>query len=718
MAWNNLPRFDPSRLILVALIAAEVAIFSAIGTNFATVGNGLEILRLSVEIGLLAVALTPVIVGGGIDLSVGSLMGLSAVLFGTFWRDLGLPVAVAAPLTLLVGAVAGGLNGFLITRMRIPALIVTLGSFSLFRGLAEGWTGGVDNFTNFPSAFLFLGQGYLFGAIPAQLPVFAAVAAGFWVLLHRTTIGRALYAIGFSPEGARYAGLPVGRRLALVYVLSGVVASLAAILYVSHLGQAKADAGTGYELLAITAVVLGGTSIFGGRGGVGGTLLGLLAIAILQNGLRLADLPGELAGVLTGTLLLLAIGLDRPGHRPHHRAPIEPLLTTDEGGFTMKNAQVAVICASILAAGLLVAGTNLYLVGSIRRADDQAAWTVGEPSVVKVDPAIGKPPADRPITREFFSKDADRLTVPGGRKPGPVTIAMMPKSKGNAYFIACKAGADRAAKELGVKLIWDGPTDPDPAKQNDIVDTWITRGVDAIAVAVENREGISSVLRKARAKGIRVVTWDADADPEARDLFVNQATPRGIGEALMDNAARILGGKGEFAIITASLTAANMIAWQEEIEIRRAAKYPEIKLAALRPCDDLQKKAFDEANTLLSSNPNIKLIMAICTPAVPGAAEAVKQAGRKDVKVLGLGLPNDNKVYIHEGITDSLILWNTADLGYLAVLTADAVVKGTLKAGDPSFRAGHLGEVKLEGDNVLLGKPFSFTKENVDQFDF
>ena len=115
------------------------------------------------------------------------------------------------------------------------------------------------------------------------------------------------YAIGFSPEGARHAGLPVERRLALVYVLSGLVASLAAVIYVAHLGQAKADAGTGYELLAITAVVLGGTSIFGGRGTIHGTLLGLFAIAVLQNGLRLADLPAELAGILTGVLLLVTI---------------------------------------------------------------------------------------------------------------------------------------------------------------------------------------------------------------------------------------------------------------------------------------------------------------------------------------------------------------------------------------------------------------------------
>jgi rhamnose transport system permease protein len=715
MKTNRQDGIDPSQRILLLVIALEIAIFGQIGKNFFTLANGLEVLRLSVEIGLLALALTPVIVGGGIDLSVGSLMGLSAVLLGKLWRDAGLPLSVAIPLTLLVGVIAGSLNGFLITRLRLPALIVTLGSFSLFRGLAEGWTGGVDNFTNFPSAFQFLGQGYLPGEIPAQLPIFLVVAAGFWVLLHRSTIGRSLFAIGFSPEGARYAGLSVGRLVGLTYVLSGMVASLAAIIYVAHLGQAKADAGTGYELLAITAVVLGGTSIFGGRGSIVGTLLGLLAIAILQNGLRLADLPGELAGVLTGVLLLVAIGFDR---RNGHTSSTKSVSTssTDEG-MTLKNSQVAMICGSILAAGLIVAGTNFFLIDSLRRGATVAGSNRARSSVV-AESARSAVDKDDPRLHEFLAHQTDLVSAPNVLRPNPITLAMMPKSKGNAYFIACKKGAEKAAEEQGVKLIWDGPTDPDPAKQNEIVDTWITRGVDVIAVAVENREGISSVLRKARSKGIKVVTWDADADSDARDFFVNQATPKGIGEALMDNAARILGGDGEFAIITASLTAANMIAWQKEIEIRRSEKYPNIKMAALRPCDDLQKKAFDETNTLLASNPKIKLIMAICTPAVPGAAEAIKQSGRKDVKVLGLGLPNDNKLYVHEGITDSLILWNTADLGYLAVLTAQAVVEGKLKSGDKTFDAGRLGIVTIEGDNVLLGKPFSFTKGNIDQFDF
>jgi rhamnose transport system substrate-binding protein len=304
----------------------------------------------------------------------------------------------------------------------------------------------------------------------------------------------------------------------------------------------------------------------------------------------------------------------------------------------------------------------------------------------------------------------------GGGKQ--ITVAMMPKSKGNAYFMACKKGADEAAKELNVKLLWDGPTDPDPAKQNELVDQWIIRGVDVIAVACENRDGIASVLKKARQKGIKVVTYDADSTPDARDFFVNQATPEGIADVLMEKASEVLGGKGEFAIITASLTAGNMIEWQKAIEARRAAKYPDIKMAVLRPCDDLQQKAFDEAKTILNAYPNVKLIMAICSPAVPGAAEAVKQSGRKDVKVIGLGLPSQNKSYVHEGITQDVILWNTMDLGYLTVQAAVQVKEGKLKAGDKQMNGGRIGKVEIEGDNILLGKPFVFDKSNIDKFDF
>ena len=174
----------------------------------------------------------------------------------------------------------------------------------------------MDTFTDFPASFLFLGQGFLFvgqerwrwwQGIPAQAPIFAVVTVAIWLLVHRTTFGRSFRAIGFSTEGSRYAGIPVERRILLVYVLAGFVSALAAIIYTARLGQAKADAGTGYELFAITAVVLGGTSIFGGVGSIHGTLLGVAAIAVLNSGLVHARQPREVAGMLTGALLLFAL---------------------------------------------------------------------------------------------------------------------------------------------------------------------------------------------------------------------------------------------------------------------------------------------------------------------------------------------------------------------------------------------------------------------------
>jgi ABC-type sugar transport system substrate-binding protein len=298
-------------------------------------------------------------------------------------------------------------------------------------------------------------------------------------------------------------------------------------------------------------------------------------------------------------------------------------------------------------------------------------------------------------------------------------IALMPKAKGNAYFLSCKAGADRAAKELGVDLLFDGPVSTDSTKQNEIVENWITLGVDAIAVAAENKDGISTALRKAQKQGIKVITYDADAQSDARSFFVNQATPQGIGYALMDEAARLCGGAGDFAIITATLTATNQREWQRNIEARLADKYPGMKLVAVRPCDDLKDRAQAEATALMSANPQLKLIMAICSPAVPGAAEAVKQAGKAGkVHVMGLGLPSENRRYVMEGVTDSVILWKTEDLGYLTVEAAAALVRGTLKPGDTHFVAGSLGDFKIEGDNILLGTPFVFNKSNIEQFDF
>lgn len=296
--------------VLLLLLIVEIAYFSTVGIRFGTADNVANIVRHSVEIGLLALVMTPIILTGGIDLSVGSQLGLCAVVFGKLWRDAGLPPWLAGIYTIVIGALCGSCNALLITRLRLPALIVTLGTFSLFRGLAEALTQGVDAFTSFPQSFLFLGTGQVAG-MPTQAWLLIAVALLVWLLVHRTTFGRSIRAIGFAPEGARYAGLPVERQIASAYILAGAIAGLAALTYTSRLGTAKADAGLGYELFAITAVVLGGTSIFGGTGSVPGTLLGVAAVAVLSNGLARVpatmNMASELAGVMTGALLIVAL---------------------------------------------------------------------------------------------------------------------------------------------------------------------------------------------------------------------------------------------------------------------------------------------------------------------------------------------------------------------------------------------------------------------------
>jgi rhamnose transport system substrate-binding protein len=661
--------------VLLAALLAEVTIFSAIAENFFTASNFFEVLRFSVELGLLAIALTPVIITGGIDLSVGSMMGLAAVAFGALWQDWNLPLPAAACVALLLGCAGGALNAFLISRLQLPPLIVTLGSFWMFRGIAEGMSHAAVNYTDFPKSFLFLGQGYLWGGIPAQLPVFFLIFAVYAVLLYRSTIGRGWYAIGFNPAGARYAGIPVAKRVGLVYILSGLISSVAAVIYVAHLGQARSDAGTGYELDAITAVVLGGTSIFGGRGSLWGTLVGLFVLSVLQNGLHLAALPSELTGILTGTLLVLVISLEIGISRRRE----SPALQLAEEA-PVKNSQVVILCAAILMGAVIVAGTNVWLVHSLGRTAD----------------------ANNPAATS------------AGHRP---VIAVMPKAKGDPYFVSARAGAEDAGRELGVDLIWDGPTGLDAAKQNELIENWITRHVDAIAVAVENKAGISTVLRKARERGIHVLTWDADAEPDAREFFANQATSEAIANTLTDEAARLLGGKGDFAIITGALTAANQNEWIAFVK-KRLEKYPDLKLATIRPSDDDRDKAFAETQTILKAYPTVKLVMAISAPAVPGSGEAVRQAGRKDVNVIGLSLPSICKPYVHDGTVQTVVLWSTHDLGYLTVYASSLLVQDKIRPGVNSIQAGRLGKLEVRGSEIVLGPPLIINKTNIDQFDF
>jgi rhamnose transport system permease protein len=291
--------------ILAVLLALALAVLAMQSDRFFTVDNLLNQGRLMAEVGLVALAMTFVIVTAGIDLSVGSILGLVAILLGVFWQKLGLPLPVAMGLGVVVGGIAGLVNGVIITRFRVPPLIATLATLALYRGLAEGIS-QARSVRGYPEWFFVLGQGEVLG-VPTQLWIFLACAVVAAIVLGMSTFGRATYATGANMVAARFSGIPVDRTILLIYTLSGLISGLAAIIFVSRVSTTRSDMGTGLELDVITAVVLGGTSIFGGRGTIIGTLLGLILMQALKNGLALAGVKGDGTIVVIGLILIATI---------------------------------------------------------------------------------------------------------------------------------------------------------------------------------------------------------------------------------------------------------------------------------------------------------------------------------------------------------------------------------------------------------------------------
>jgi rhamnose transport system permease protein len=291
--------------ILAVLTVIALAVLASMSDKFFTTENLLNQGRLMAEVGLVALAMTFVIVTGGIDLSVGSILGLTAILLGVFWKNLGLPLPAAILLALACGTFAGWLNGFIITRFGVPPLIATLATLALYRGLAEGIS-EARSVRGYPEWFFFFGQGEVLG-VPFQLWILGIATVIAAVILGLTPFGRATYAIGANETAARFSGIRVNSTKLWIYTAAGFCSALAAVIFVSRVTTTRSDMGTGLELDVITGVVLGGTSIFGGRGTIVGTVLGLILIQALKNGLALSGVKGDGTIVVIGLVLIGAI---------------------------------------------------------------------------------------------------------------------------------------------------------------------------------------------------------------------------------------------------------------------------------------------------------------------------------------------------------------------------------------------------------------------------
>lgn len=294
-------------VVLLGVLIILMIVMSLLSPLFFTVGNLLNTSRFFVEVGLMALGMTLIIISGGIDLSVGSNLGLSSVAVG-FSYAAGLPLPLAILFGLVVGTSAGLFNGLFITLLDLHPLVVTLGTFALFQGLAYGLT-GAEAVSDFPGWFAYFGQAY-FGPVPLQLLIFILAVAVVWLILSRTSFGRYVYAIGNNEEAARFSGVPVRKVKLALYTGIGLLVAMASVIYTSRVYTARGDSGLGLELDVISAVVLGGASIYGGSGTIGGTVLGVLIIATLRNGLTLAGVPTTWIVFVLGVLLLVAVFLN------------------------------------------------------------------------------------------------------------------------------------------------------------------------------------------------------------------------------------------------------------------------------------------------------------------------------------------------------------------------------------------------------------------------
>jgi ABC-type sugar transport system substrate-binding protein len=302
-----------------------------------------------------------------------------------------------------------------------------------------------------------------------------------------------------------------------------------------------------------------------------------------------------------------------------------------------------------------------------------------------------------------------------------LTVGVMPKLKGIDFFNAAQRGAEEAGKELGVTVVFDGPEKADVTQQAQMLETWIAKKFDVIAIAPNDPDAIAPSLAKARKRGIKVITWDADARKESRDYFVSQCTAASVAKALMDVMAKGAGPDAKYVIITSSLTAANQNIWMKEMETYRQSAYA--KMTNLSPTPKASEEdpalATQVAGDSLKAYPTMQGMFGISSTALPGAAEAIRRAGAADkVFLTGLATPKAMKEYVKDGTVKRFVLWSPVDLGYLAVQAGVASAKGTLKPGQATLKAGRVGEVKLDGDMVILGDPLIFDKDNVDKYDF
>jgi ribose/xylose/arabinose/galactoside ABC-type transport system permease subunit/ABC-type sugar transport system substrate-binding protein len=597
------------------VLSAVVALLGIASPHFLSTDNLLNVAQQSAINGILGIGLTFVIISGGIDLSVGSVLALC----GLITADLlvrGAPAPVATLAGILAGVALGAVNGLTTTLGKIPPFIATLGMMLVARSAGTVYSGSTP-ISGLPEGFR------LVAGTVAGVPVFIVAVAVLYgaahFLLSRTKLGRYAYAIGGNEPAAWLSGVPTATYKVALYALSGGCAGIAAVLLTARLNAASPLAGEMYELYAIAAAVIGGTSLMGGEGRVMGTLIGALIMAVLRNGLNLLNVPSSWEGVVVGTVLIAAVIVDRARHRtrPAGRS----------SGWRRHRARLAL--GTLFAS--LVVGAIVY------RSQGRAAT---------------------------------------------LTVAFVPKQIGTPFWVTMRRGAEAEARRLGVHLITlAADRETDVERQHQIIENLIEQGVDALVLAPAGAKEVVPAVKKANQAGVPVLIVDSDTHrPTAEAAGATTATYIGSdnfqgGRLAGEAVARWLAGRGEAAVLEG-------IPGHESTDQRRKgfaaalAGHPGIRIVASQTASGERARGFTVTQNILQAHPGLRAIFGTNDEMALGALEAVAAAGRSQrVRVLGFDASPDALTNIRNGRMDGSVAQFPAEMGRLGVLHAVELIQ-------------------------------------------
>jgi ribose/xylose/arabinose/galactoside ABC-type transport system permease subunit/ABC-type sugar transport system substrate-binding protein len=607
------------RLQTLFVLIGVVLLFGIASPHFLATDNLLNVMQQSAINAILGIGLTFVIISGGIDLSVGSILALCGLVVADLLVA-GQSIVVAVGGGLLVGVVCGLLNGLITTLGRIPPFITTLGMMLIARSAAKIYSGSKP-ISGLPASFRTLSGNV------AAIPVLVLVVAVLYVLAHlvltRTKLGRYSYAIGGNEQAAWLSGVRVGRYKVAVYTLSGLMAGVAAVLMTSRLNAASPLSGEMYELYAIAAAVIGGVSLMGGEGGVLGTLVGALIMGTLRNGLNALNVPSALEGMVVGGVLVAAVVFDRARHRA---AKAE----RPKGWTRYRKLALAVASA-----------------------------------VVLVVVAIGF-----------------RSTFKAPTQARRLTIAFVPKALNSPFWAEMQQATEREAAAQGVRLVsLAADRETDVERQYQIIENLIQQKVDAILLAPAGSKELVPAIRKANDAGIPILILDTRID-EAAAYSMGAKVLTFIGSDNFEGGAvagrylaRTLGGKGNVAIIEG-------ISGHETADRRRLGflkgveDHPGIRVVASQTADWERARAYTVAENLLQAHPDLDAIFAANDEMALGALEAVAAARRLGrVGVVGFDAIPDALVNIRSGRLLGSVAQFPGEMGRLGVRHAVALLR-------------------------------------------